>query len=86
MRTPHEGRCYASRSPKDTDHVRRVIVEESVRALIFGWGGTLADMTSANFQSLREGLGERRHVMSRMWFDRRTGLSTEAMLEVLAEE
>ncbi len=56
----------------------------NAEALIFDWDGTLADTTTANFLSLRDGLGRHGALLERYWFDRRTGLSTGAMVAELA--
>src|SRR6185503_18789940 len=59
---------------------------EGVEALIFDWDGTLADSTGANYLSLLEGIGEHGALLDRIWFEHRTGLSTEEMVAVLAAE
>ncbi|WP_051366367.1 HAD family hydrolase [Hamadaea tsunoensis] len=76
------------RQPNPTDPISAAALEPppDAQALLFDWDGTLADSTTANYHSLREGLQEHGHLLRRDWFDQRTGLSTHEMVRLLAAE
>ena len=55
-------------------------------ALLFDWDGTLVDSQAANYRAMSHALSVAGLRIEKDWFDARTGLSSAAMVEVLALE
>jgi beta-phosphoglucomutase-like phosphatase (HAD superfamily) len=64
-----------------TENVLAGLDPGAARCLVFDWDGTLVDTSRANYLALSEALSGHGVALDEDWYNRRTGMSTDSMID-----